>query len=340
MSLRDFIAKQWIDVIQWTEPEDGILAYRFPMQDMEIQNGGKLTVRESQMAAFVNEGRIADIFGPGLYTLTTETLPILTYLMNWDKKFQSPFKSDVYFFSTRIQTNQRWGTATPITIRDKEFGAVRVRGYGIYSWHIADAKAFHTKVSGTREIYQVADIEGQLRNTIIGRMTDTFAESTLPFLDMAANQVELASKIGEGLKPMFTDLGLALDSFVVENLSLPDELQKMLDTRIGMNMLGDMGKYTQFQVANSVPIAAANEGGIAGIGAGLGAGFTMAQTMAQAMTNAVKPAETPPPASPARAPGGGTPPGAPSAETKFCMNCGKSIPRSAKFCPECGGAQN
>jgi len=340
MSLRDFIAKQWIDVIQWTEPEDGILAYRFPMQDMEIQNGGKLTVRESQMAAFVNEGRIADIFGPGLYTLTTETLPILTYLMNWDKKFQSPFKSDVYFFSTRIQTNQRWGTATPITIRDKEFGAVRVRGYGIYSWHIADAKAFHTKVSGTREIYQVSDIEGQLRNTIIGRMTDTFAESTLPFLDMAANQVELASKIGEGLKPMFTDLGLALDSFVVENLSLPDELQKMLDTRIGMNMLGDMGKYTQFQVANSVPIAAANEGGIAGIGAGLGAGFTMAQTMAQAMTNAVKPAETPPPASPARAPGGGTPPGAPSAETKFCMNCGKSIPRSAKFCPECGGAQN
>lgn len=340
MSLRDFIAKQWIDVIQWTEPEDGILAYRYPMQDMEIQNGGKLTVRESQMAAFVNEGRFADIFGPGLYTLTTQTLPILTYLMNWDKKFQSPFKSDVYFFSTRIQTNQRWGTATPITIRDKEFGAVRVRGYGIYSWHIADPKAFHTKVSGTREIYTVPDLEGQLRNTIIGRMTDTFAESTLPFLDMAANQVELGNKIGEGLKPMFADLGLALDSFVVENLSLPDELQKMLDTRIGMNMLGDMGKYTQFQVANSVPIAAANEGGIAGIGAGLGAGFTMAQTMAQAMTNAVKPGETPSPASPAPAPVSGTPPAAPSAETKFCMNCGKPIPRSAKFCPECGGAQN
>ena len=343
MSLRDFIAKQWIDVIQWTEPEDGILAYRYPMQDMEIQNGGKLTVRESQMAAFVNEGRVADIFGPGLYTLTTQTLPILTYLMNWDKKFQSPFKSDVYFFSTRIQTNQRWGTATPITIRDKEFGAVRVRGYGIYSWHIADAKVFHTKVSGTRELYKVPDIEGQLRNTIIGRMTDTFAESTLPFLDMAANQVDLGNKIGEGLKPMFADLGLALDSFVVENLSLPDELQKMLDTRIGMNMLGDMGKYTQFQVANSLPIAAANEGGIAGIGAGLGAGFTMAQTMA----NALKPGEAPPPAPPAPAapltpaPGGGLAPAsaASSPETKFCINCGKTMPRSAKFCPECGNAQ-
>jgi len=127
VSLRTFITKQLIDVIQWVEPGDGILAYRFPMQDMEIQNGGTLTVRESQMAAFVNEGRIADVFGPGLYTLNTRTLPVLTNLMNWDKMFQSPFKSDVYFFSTRLQTNQRWGTANPITIRDKEFGAVRLR---------------------------------------------------------------------------------------------------------------------------------------------------------------------------------------------------------------------
>jgi membrane protease subunit (stomatin/prohibitin family) len=337
MSLRDFIAKQWIDVIQWTEPEDGVLAYRYPMQDMEIQNGGSLTVRESQMAAFVNEGKVADIFGPGLYKLTTQTLPILTYLQNWDKKFQSPFKSDVYFFSTRIQTDQRWGTATPITIRDKDFGMVRLRGYGIYSWHIADAKAFHTKISGTRDIYHVADIEGQLRNTIIGRMTDAFAQSNLPFLDMAANQVALGQKIAEGLNPMFTDLGLALDSFVVENLSLPDELQKMLDTRVGINMLGDMNKFTQYQVANSLPIAAANEsGGIAGLGVGLGAGLTMANVMA----NALRPGEAPPPAAPA--PAGPAPAGpAPvaGAETKFCMNCGKPIARVAKFCPECGTAQ-
>jgi membrane protease subunit (stomatin/prohibitin family) len=341
MSLRDFIAKQWIDVIQWTESEDGVLAYRYPMQDMEIQNGGSLTVRESQMAAFVNEGKVADIFGPGLYKLTTQTLPILTYLQNWDKKFQSPFKSDVYFFSTRLQTNQRWGTATPITIRDKDFGMVRLRGYGIYSWHISDAKAFHTKVSGTREIYHVADIEGQLRNTIIGRMTDAFAQSQVPFLDMAANQVALGTKIAEGLNPMFTDLGLTLDSFVVENLSLPDELQKMLDTRVGMNMLGDMNKYTQYQVANSLPIAAANEGGgLAGIGAGLGAGLTMANVM----TNALRPGETPPPAAApvAPPPAGPAPTGAApvaGAATKFCFNCGKSIARVAKFCPECGTAQ-
>jgi membrane protease subunit (stomatin/prohibitin family) len=289
------------------------------------------------MAAFVNEGKVADIFGPGLYKLTTQTLPILTYLQNWDKKFQSPFKSDVYFFSTRIQTDQRWGTATPITIRDKDFGMVRLRGYGIYSWHIADAKAFHTKISGTRDIYHVADIEGQLRNTIIGRMTDAFAQSNLPFLDMAANQVALGQKIAEGLNPMFTDLGLALDSFVVENLSLPDELQKMLDTRVGINMLGDMNKFTQYQVANSLPIAAANEsGGIAGLGVGLGAGLTMANVMA----NALRPGEAPPPAAPA--PAGPAPAGpAPvaGAETKFCMNCGKPIARVAKFCPECGTAQ-
>src|ERR1700683_4634464 len=177
MSLRSFLGKQFIAVIQWNEDEDGVLAYRYPMQDMEIQNGGQLTVRESQMAAFVNEGRIADVFRPGLYTLNTRNLPLLTDLMNWDKAFESPFKSDVYFFSTRLQIDQRWGTATPITIRDKEYGAVRLRGYGIYSWHISDAKAFHTKISGTREIYHVADIEGQLRNTIIGRMTDAFAQS-------------------------------------------------------------------------------------------------------------------------------------------------------------------
>jgi membrane protease subunit (stomatin/prohibitin family) len=338
MGIREFISKQFIDVIQWTESEDGVLAWRFPMRDLEIQNGGKLTVRESQMAAFVNEGRMADVFGPGLYTLKTQNLPLLTNLMNWDKKFESPFKSDVYFFSTRLQTNQRWGTQTPITIRDKEFGAIRLRGYGIYSYRLSDPRGFHTKVSGTRELYRVADLEGQLRNTIIGRMTDAFAESSIPFLDMAANQVEMAQKIADYLKPTFTDLGLTLDSFVVENLSLPDELQKLLDQRIGMNIVGDMGRYTQFQVAQSMPIAAANEGGgAAGIGVGLGAGLTMAQQMMNATKPQSGPGAEPNPAQPA-APGGG--PGTPAgADTKFCMNCGKPMPRTAKFCPECGGAQ-
>ncbi|MEO8027633.1 MAG: SPFH domain-containing protein [Bryobacteraceae bacterium] len=345
--LKDFLKKQFIDVIHWTEQTDGVLAYRYPMQDMEIQNGAKLTVRESQMSGFVNEGRMADVFGPGLYTLNTQTLPLLTNLMNWDKMFQSPFKSDVYFFSSRQQLNQRWGTATPITIRDKDFGMVRMRGYGIYSWHIVNPRAFHTKVSGTRETYTVAEIEGQLKNSIVGGMTAAFAASQVPFLDMAANQMELGNKIADQLRPMFADYGLQLDSFIVENLSLPEELQKLLDTRIGMNMMGDMNRYTQYQVANSMPIAAANEGGgIAGIGVGLGAGMAMAQQMTNALQGGMgggqQPPQQPPPAP---APAGAAPVApvapvaAPAGETKFCSNCGNKIARAAKFCPECGGAQ-
>jgi membrane protease subunit (stomatin/prohibitin family) len=346
MSLRDFVKKQFIDVIHWVEPEDGILSWRYPMQDMEIQSGAKLTVRESQMAAFVNEGRIADVLAPGLYSLTTNTLPVLTNLMNWDKMFQSPFKSDVYFFSTRLQTNQRWGTPNPITIRDKEFGAVRLRGFGIYSYRIADPRIFYTKLSGTRDIYHVADLEGQLRNVIIAHMSDAFAESGVPFLDMAANQLEMGQKISEHLKPFFGDLGLELDTFVVENLSLPDELQKLLDQRIGMNMVGDMQRYTQFQVAQAMPIAAANEGGLGGVGAGLGAGFVMAQQMAGAMRppEQAPPAAPPPPAPPAAPPPEGAvpplPPAAtPAGEHKFCMECGSQMPKAAKFCSNCGTKQ-
>jgi membrane protease subunit (stomatin/prohibitin family) len=336
-----FFSKQFIDVISWTEPAEGILAYRYPMEDMEIQNGGQLTVRDSQSAVFVNEGQIADVFGPGLYTLSTHTLPILTYLNNWDKAFKSPFKSDVYFFSTRLQTNQKWGTATPITIRDKEFGAVRMRAYGIYSYHIEDAKIFYQKLSGTRATYGISDLEGQLRNTIIGLMTDAFASSNVSFLDMASNQSHLGQLMLATAKPGFADLGLSLDTFVVENISLPDELQKLLDQRIGMNMIGDMGRYTQFQVAQSMPIAAANEGGgAAGAGVGLGAGFAMAQQMMGAMRPpAAPPPEAPPPPP---APVGGAPtPSAPASPgaSKFCINCGKSMPKIAKFCPECGGAQ-
>jgi membrane protease subunit (stomatin/prohibitin family) len=325
-----FFSKQFIDVIHWTEPADGILAYRYPMEDMEIQNGGQLTVRDSQAAVFVNQGQIADVFGPGQYTLSTNTLPILTYLQNWDKAFKSPFKSDVYFFSTRLQVNQKWGTATPITIRDKEFGAVRMRAYGIYAYRIADPKVFYQKVSGTRPAYMVSDLDGQLRNSIIGQMTDMFGNSSVDFLDMASHQSQLGQNMLLGLRPMFADLGLLLDSFTLENISMPEELQKLLDQRIGMNMVGDMGRYTQFQVAQSLPIAAANEGGgLAGAGVGLGAGMLMAQQM----MNAAKPAAAAGPVAPA------APEGAAAGGTKFCINCGKTVPKPAKFCPECGGAQ-
>jgi membrane protease subunit (stomatin/prohibitin family) len=293
MALMDFIKKQFIDVIHWTEEGDGVLAHRYPMQDFEIQNGAQLTVRDSQMAVFVNEGQVADVFGPGLYKLTTQTLPVLTNLKNWDKLFDSPFKSDVYFFSTRLQLDRKWGTPNPITIRDKDFGMVRMRAFGIYSYKLADPKKFYTEISGTREDYGVDDLDGQLRNMVIGSMTDLFGQSAVPFIDMAANQEELSAALKAKMVEVFDRYGLALDTFVVQNVSLPEELQKILDTKIGMNMIGDMGRYTQYQVANAIPLAAQNEGGMAGIGAGLGAGMSVGQTMGAAMTQAMQPGAAP-----------------------------------------------
>ena len=333
MRLNPFLEKQLIAVIQWNEPEPGILAYRFPMQDMEIENGGRLTVRESEMALFVNEGKIADVFGPGLYTLNTENLPLLTDLMNWGKGFESPFKSDVYFFSTHLEIDQKWGTATPITIRDSEFGAVSVRSYGIYSYRIVDPRAFFTQISGTRQSYGVADLEDQLRNTIIARMTEVFATSDLPFLDLAANESALAAKISEQVKPAFAALGLDLTQFVVENVSLPDALQKSLDQRIGMKIVGDIDRYTQFAAAQAMTIAAANPSGGAAIGMGLGAGAAIGQVMAASL----KTAGAAPTAAPAAAPV--APPTASTQDTKFCIACGHSIPQRASFCPDCGKAQ-
>ncbi len=337
MTLGEFLGKQFIRVIAWNEPENGILSYRYPMQDLEIENGGQLTVSESQMAAFVNEGRIADVFGPGLHTLKTRNLPLLTDLMNWDKAFESPFKSEVYFFSTRLQTGQKWGTATPITIRDKEFGAVRLRCYGIYSYRIADPRIFFSQVSGTRESYLVGELEGQLRETIIGCITEVFATSEVAFLDMAANQALLAGKLMEKMKPAFAALGLGLDQFVVENVSLPDELQKVFDQRVGMNMVGDLGRYTLYAAAESLDLSAANTSGAAGMGMGLGAGAAVAQVL----SNALKPSIAAPVAS-----AGATPAlidasvaSVASVANKYCIECGKAIPRSAKFCAECGKAQ-
>ena len=298
MALMDFIKKQFIDILQWTEEHDGTLAWRFPMQEMEIQNGASLTVRDSQLALFVNEGTVADVFVPGMYKLTTQTLPVLTYLKNWDKLFESPFKSDLYFFSTRTQLDQKWGTPNPITIRDKEFGIVRMRAFGIYSYHLSDAKVFYQKISGTRGSYAREELEGQLRNTMVAGMTDLFGESGISFIDMAANQNEFGQAMLLKMMPVFAEFGLTLDTLVVQNVSLPEELQKVLDQKIGMNMIGDMGRFTQYQVANAIPEAAKNEGGMAGMGVGLGAGVGFGQVMGQAMASAMPAAAMPAAATP------------------------------------------
>lgn len=285
MALMDFVRKQFIDILEWTESGDGTLAWRFPMAGNEIQYGASLTVRESQLAVFVNEGRIADVFGPGMHKLTTQTLPLLTYLKNWDKLFQSPFKSDVYFLATRQQLDRRWGTTQPVTIRDKDFGAVRLRAFGNYAYAIADAKLFHAQISGTRERYTVDDLDGPLRGLMLQHISDAVAQSGVPFLDLAANQVEFAQQLQQATRADFARLGLALVSVTVQNLSLPEELQKVLDQKIGMGMVGgDMGRFVQYQTAQAVPKfaeGAAGAGGVVGDAMGLGAGVALGQVMAQ-----------------------------------------------------------
>jgi membrane protease subunit (stomatin/prohibitin family) len=241
--------------------------------------------------------------------------------------FESPFKSDVYFFSTRLRLNQTWGTSNPISIRDREFGAVRLRAFGIYAFRIAAPRLFYQKVSGSRDTYAIGDVEGQLRNSVVAVLTDHFAESAIPFLDMAASQVELGAAVADRLRPMFADLGLSLESFQVQNISLPEALQKRLDERIGMGVVGDLGRYTRFQTAQSIPTAAANEGGVAGAGAGLGAGIAMGQAMSQAIAGG-------PPAGPAAPPAPVTPAG-----PTTCARCARFVPAGARFCPECGAAQ-
>jgi membrane protease subunit (stomatin/prohibitin family) len=287
MGLMDFIKKQFIDVIQWTEESDGTLAWRYPMQDMEIQNGAVLVVRESQMALFVNEGKAADVFGPGTHKLSTQTLPLLTNLKNWDKLFQSPFKSDVYFFSTRQQIDQKWGTPQPITIRDADFGAVRLRAFGNYSFRVATPALFHTEISGTRDSYTVDDVDGQLRGLVLQNISNAIAASGVAFLDLAANQLSFAQALTKQLAPEFEKIGLKLEGMTVQSVSLPEELQKIMDQKIGMGMVGgDMGKFMQYQTAQAIPkfaegAAGGGGGSIAGDAMGLGAGVALGQVLAQ-----------------------------------------------------------
>ena len=293
----NFIRKQFIDVIQWENPNENMLVWRFPVADQEIQNGASLTVRESQMAMFVDEGKTADVFGAGRYTLTTQTLPVLTNLKNWDKFFQSPFKSDVYFFNTRQQLARRWGTAQPVTVRDSEFGIVQLRSFGMYSYRINQPEAFFKEVSGVVESYSGEQLEQQLRNIAITQLAAAFGGSGIPFLDMAANQVLLSQKMTELLIPEFAKLGLLLESFTVESITLPEAVQKALDKKMSMGILGDLGRYTQYQTAEAISMAAQNEGGVAGIGAGLGVGAGIGQAMAGAMAGMMQPPQSAPSAS-------------------------------------------
>ncbi len=285
MSLMGLISSQFIDALQWTEDGPGVLAWRYPTAGHAIQTGSSLTVRESQAAMFVNEGRVADIFGPGSYTLDTRTLPVMTALENWDRLFQSPFKSDVVFFSTRDQTDQRWGTTQPITVRDKELGPLRIRANGVYAYRVHDVAAFYARLSGTTPRYTVDDAAGQLRAGILTAIASGLGASAIPFLDMAGNQQMLSDRLHEAIDPVFLNYGLQLTGFFIQSLSLPDEVAEHLDRRSSMQIVGDMGQYTRFEAADSLRDAAVG-GGVAGAGAGLGAGVALGQVMGQALAPA------------------------------------------------------
>ena len=281
-----FIRKQFIDVIEWPNPGDDTLMWRFPAEDQEIQTGATLVVRESQQALFVDEGKTADLFGAGTHLLTTQTLPLLTNLKNWDKLFASPFKSDVYFFNLRQQLGRRWGTAQPVTVRDSEFGVVQLRAFGMYDYRISDPAKLFSEVTGVVAQYSREALDEPLRNVVMTRLASVFGSSGIAFLDMAANQVLLSQKMAELLAPDFARLGLTLERFSVESVTLPEAIQKALDERISMGVVGDLNRYTQYQTASAIPLAAQNEGGLAGIGAGVGVGAAIGQAMATNMNAA------------------------------------------------------
>lgn len=343
MGIMDFIKGEFIDVIEWTDDSHGErIVYRFPDQDHEIKMGAQLTVRESQAAVFVNEGQVADVFSPGRYTLTTQNMPVMTTLKSWKYGFESPFKAEIYFVNTRQFTDQKWGTANPIMMRDAAFGMVRLRAYGIYSFKVAEPAIFLKEIFGTQAQFDTDSITGQLRRGIISGLSDMLGEEKTPAIDLASHYDELSERAIEKLQPQFANLGLKLMTFYVENISLPEEVEKVLDKRTSMGVLGDLGSYAQYQTAEAIRDAAQNEGGMAGAGVGFGAGAAMGQMMGDAFRQNAFPSVTCPVCH-ASVPGGAkfcSACGASMAPPKKkCVHCGAEIGEGAKFCPECGQKQ-
>ena len=284
MGLWDIILGQFIDVIEWTGDADDVMVSRFDRQGNEIKYGAMLTVRESQMAVFVNEGQIADVFSPGLYELETANLPILTTLQSWPFGFKSPFKAEVYFLSTRQFIDLKWGTKNPIMMRDSEFGPIRLRGFGTYTIRITDPAKFLREVAGTDDYFTTDEITDQLRNLIVSRFAEITGESEIPILDMAANYDQLGQFLTNRINPEFAAYGLELTKLLVENISLPAEVEKALDKRTSMGVVGDLRKYTEFQTAEALTKAAENEGG-GGAAVAMGMGFAMANKLGETLNS-------------------------------------------------------
>ena len=283
-NLKQQMGSQFIEILQWLDDTNDSLVYRFPVYNQEIKMNAQLTVRENQAALFINEGKAADLFGPGRYQLTTQNLPILTTLRGWKYGFQSPFKADVYFFNVRLFTDLKWGTTNPVMMRDAEFGMIRLRAFGTYALKIADPKTFFATIVGTQGLTTTDEITGQLRSTILSRLSDAIAEAKIAALDIASKYDELSSHARQILGPEFAAYGLELSKFFIENVSLPEEVEAAIDQRTKLGVLGDrMGQYTQLQAADAMKIAAANPGGAAGAGVGIGAGIAMGGMMGGAL---------------------------------------------------------
>lgn len=296
MSFWNFVKSELIDIVEWPDPSGDAMVHRFERHDDEIKNGAQLIVRPGQAAVFVDQGRIADVFGPGRYELRTDNLPLLSTLKGWKYGFDSPFKAEVYFVATRIFTDLKWGTRNPVMLRDPEFGPVRLRAFGTYAVRVAEPAKLITQVAGTGGAFTTGQVSDQVRNYIVSRFTEALGEGRIPALDLAANFSELGAAVRTVLGADAEKYGLEITTFLVENVSLPEEVERALDKRSSMGVVGNLDAYTRFQAANAIESAAKNPGGGASEGMGLGMGFAMAQQMANAFGGqAAAPGAAPPP---------------------------------------------
>jgi membrane protease subunit (stomatin/prohibitin family) len=277
MALFDFLSGQFIDVIAWTDDTRDTMVWRFERHGQEIKYGAKLTVREGQAAVFVHEGQLADVFGPGLYELETNNMPIMTTLQHWTHGFRSPFKSEVYFVATTRFTDLKWGTKNPVTTRDPEFGPVRLRAFGTYAMRVTDPGLFVREVVGTDGEFTTDEVTNQIRNVVVQEASRVLASAKIPVLDMAANTQALGKLVAEAIAPTVAAYGLALPEFYIENVSLPEEVERVLDKRTSMGIVGDLDRFGQFSTAEAMTAAAANPSGGMGAGLGMGIGLGMGQ---------------------------------------------------------------
>ncbi|MDZ4134725.1 MAG: SPFH domain-containing protein, partial [Paracoccaceae bacterium] len=293
-----FLKGEFIDVIDWVDDTRDTMVWRFERQGNAIKYGAKLTVREGQAAVFIHEGQLGDVFGPGLYMLETNNMPIMTTLQHWDHGFSSPFKSEIYFINTTRFNDLKWGTKNPIMTRDPEFGPVRIRAFGNYSMRVTDPAKFMTEIVGTDGEFTADEISFQIRNVILQEMSRALAASNIPVLDMAANTADLGKLVATAIAPRIAEYGLSLPELFIENISLPEEVEKALDKRTSMGIVGDLNRYMQFNAAEAMANPASGAGGAMSAGIGAAMGLGMAQQMAQPGPWGAAPAHTPPPPPP------------------------------------------